>query len=67
MTANDNASGLDGATAAIQQLANMVRQQAYVLSFIDVFLMLTGLFAILAFGILLMKKPAAAAAGGGGH
>ncbi len=67
MTANDNASGLDGAAAAIQQLANMVRQQAYVLSFIDVFLMLTGLFAILAFGILLMKKPAAAAAGGGGH
>jgi len=45
----------------------MVTQQAYVMSFIDVFLLLTALFTVLAFGILLMKKPAAAAAGGGGH
>ena len=67
MTANDNASGLDGATAAIKQLSQMITQQAYVMSFIDVFLLLTGLFGILAFGILLMKKPAAAAGGGGGH
>ena len=67
MTANNNASGLEGATAAIKQLANMVRQQAYVLSFIDVFQILTGLFAVLAVGILLMKKPAAMAAGRGGH
>jgi DHA2 family multidrug resistance protein len=67
MTANDNASGLDGATAAIRQLANMVAQQANVLSFIDVFLLLTVLFAGLAFGTLLMRKPAAAAGAGGGH
>jgi len=66
MTANDNASGLDGATAAIQQLSRMVTQQAYVLSFIDVFLLLTALFTVLAFGILLMNKPAAVA-GGAGH
>ena len=45
----------------------MVTQQAYVMSFIDVFLLLTVLFAVLAFGILLMRKPAAAAGGGGGH
>jgi DHA2 family multidrug resistance protein len=63
MTANNTASGLDGATAAIQQLANMVRQQAYVLSFVDVFLLLTGLFGILAFGAMLMRKPQAAAEG----
>ena len=64
MTANDNASGLDGATAAIKQMVQMVTQQAYVMSFIDVFLLLTGLFAVLAFGILLMKKPEAAVQGG---
>jgi DHA2 family multidrug resistance protein len=67
MTANDDAAGLDGATAAIKQLSRMVTQQAYVLSFIDVFLLLTALFTVLAFGILLMNKPAAAAAGGSGH
>jgi DHA2 family multidrug resistance protein len=66
MTQNFDLSGLDGATAAIKQLSRMVQQQANVLSFSDVFLLLTGLFGILAFGVLLMKKPAAAA-GGGGH
>jgi len=67
MTQNFDASGLDGATAAIKQLGRMVQQQAYVLSFIDVFLLLTGLFGILAFGALLMKRPEKAAAGAGGH
>lgn len=67
MTQNFNASGLDGATAAIKQLTRMVQQQAYVLSFVDVFLLLTGLFGILAFGAVLMQKPGKAAAGAGGH
>jgi len=67
MTQNFDASGLDGATAAIKQLAGMVRQQANVLSFIDVFLLLTALFGVLAFGTLLMKKPGKPAGGGGGH
>ncbi len=67
MTQNYNASGLDGATAAIKNLGRMVQQQAYVLSFIDVFLLLTGLFGVLAFGVLLMKKPKAGGGGGGGH
>jgi MFS transporter, DHA2 family, multidrug resistance protein len=66
MAANNAASGLDGAAAATKQLANMVRQQAYVLSFVDVFLLLTALFGLLAFATLLMKKPAKVA-GGGGH
>ena len=67
MVANDNASGLDGATAAVKQLSQMVQQQAYVLSFVDVFLLLTGLFAILACGAMLMTKPAEIPAGAGGH
>lgn len=67
MTQNFNASGLDGATAAIKNLARMVQQQANVLSFIDVFLLLTALFGVLAFGTLLMQKPKAAMGGGGGH
>jgi DHA2 family multidrug resistance protein len=66
MTVNNTLNGLDGATAAIRQLGQMVLKQAYVLSFIDVFMLLTGLFAVLAFGVVLMKKPEAVA-GGGGH
>jgi DHA2 family multidrug resistance protein len=66
MVANNLANGLDGTVAATRQLANMVRQQAYVLSFVDVFLLLTALFGLLAFATLLMKKPAKVA-GGGGH
>jgi DHA2 family multidrug resistance protein len=58
MTLNDQASGLDGTMAATQQLANMVQQQAYVMSFADVFLLLTVLFAGLGVFALLMKKPA---------
>ena len=67
MTANDNAHGIDGATAAIQQLGQIVLKQSYVMSFIDVFLLLTVLFGVLAFGAMLMKKPEAVAAGAGGH
>jgi MFS transporter, DHA2 family, multidrug resistance protein len=67
MTQNFDLSGLDGATAAIKQMARMVRQQAYVLSFVDVFLLLTLLFGVLAFGAMLMQKPGKAAAGAGGH
>jgi DHA2 family multidrug resistance protein len=67
MTYNNDANGLDGLAAATQQLSNMVQQQAYVLSFIDVFLLLTVLFAVLGLCTLLMKKPKASGGGGGGH
>jgi DHA2 family multidrug resistance protein len=67
MTRNNNANGLDGLAAATQQLTNMVQQQAYVLSFIDVFLMLTVLFAGLSLCTMLMKKPKPVGGGGGGH
>ncbi|HEY4203156.1 MAG TPA: DHA2 family efflux MFS transporter permease subunit [Devosiaceae bacterium] len=66
MAANNTANGLDGIAAATQQLSNMVQQQAYILSFIDVFLLLTVLFGGLAICAMLMQKPAARA-GGGGH
>lgn len=67
MTANFNAYGLDGATAAVKQLAQMVQQQAVIMSFIDVFLILTALFLAMIFGVLMIKKPEGAGAGGGGH
>jgi len=66
MTQNNTLHGLDGVTAATQQLVNMVSQQAYVLSFGDVFLLLTILFAGLGIFALLMKKPQPMGAGGGG-
>ncbi len=59
--------GSDGQLMALKQMMGMVRQQAAVMSFADVFLMLTVLFVALAcFGIV-MKRPAPAAAGAGGH
>ncbi len=45
----------------------MVRLQAAVMSYADVFLMLTILFLVLAAFGLLMKRPVAAAGAGGGH
>lgn len=54
-------------TAATQQLLNMVSQQAYVLSFIDIFVLLAALFAGLGLFALVMKKPAPMGAGAGGH
>ncbi|MCO6184936.1 DHA2 family efflux MFS transporter permease subunit [Rhizobium sp. L1K21] len=63
-----SALGLDGATLAISQLSGLVRQQAYVMSFIDVFLLLTVLFAALVVAALALRKPKPQAAGaGGGH
>lgn len=47
----------DGDLAALKQLALMVRKQANVLSFSDVFLVLTLLFAGMALTALLMRKP----------
>jgi len=64
------ASRFQGSDAQSQALAEMnavVRLQAAVMSYADVFLLLTVLFlAIAAFG-LLMKRPKAAAGAGSGH
>ena len=67
MAANYDAYGLDGAMVAIRQLSGMVRQQAYVLSFIDIFLLLTVLFTVLIICVLAIRKPRPDAGGGSGH
>ena len=68
MIAKYNSHGLDGATIAIQKLSGIVTQQAMVMSFIDVFLILTGLFGTLVFCAFLIKKPQPVPTGaGGGH
>ena len=61
------AESLDGVVAATQQLVNMVQQQAYLMSVVDVFVLLTVLFASLGIFALVMKKPPPAGAGAGGH
>ncbi|MEF0862317.1 DHA2 family efflux MFS transporter permease subunit [Rhizobium sp. BR 318] len=69
MTANFDANGLDGAQAALKQLVNMAEQQAVIMAFGDVFLMLTVLFLAMIVGVLMLSKPNAPpkGAGGGGH
>src|SRR6185437_10912170 len=60
-------SGSNAKLMALREMMNLVRRQAAVMSFADVFLMLTVLFIVLAaFGII-MKKPAAPAGAGAGH
>ena len=59
--------GSDAPQQALAALNAMVRLQAAVMSYADVFLMLTVLFFVLAAFGLLMKRPQAAAAAGGGH
>jgi DHA2 family multidrug resistance protein len=56
----------DGDMAALKKLAMIVRNQANVLSFADLFIVLTVLFATTAVFTLMMAKPGAAAGGGGG-
>ncbi|OCX60549.1 MFS transporter [Thioclava sp. SK-1] len=57
MAANLNATGLDGTTGALSQMAGRVAAQATVMSFIDVFVLLTFLFCGLAVMALAMKPP----------
>jgi MFS transporter, DHA2 family, multidrug resistance protein len=57
----------DGNMAALKKLAMVVRNQANVMSFADLFLALTVLFAVAGLFTLLMKKPAPVPAGVGGH
>ena len=51
---------------AIQKMAGIVQQQAMIMSFIDVFMILTALFTTLIFCALMIKKPQGAPGGGGG-
>ncbi|HEY0224644.1 MAG TPA: DHA2 family efflux MFS transporter permease subunit [Pseudolabrys sp.] len=59
--------GSDGQLMALKQMSLMVRTQATVMSFADVFLMLTVLFVALAMFAVVMKRPKAAAPAGAGH
>jgi DHA2 family multidrug resistance protein len=66
--ANYNSFGLDGGAVALQKISGIITQQAWLLSFMDVFFILTALFGSLIFFVFLIAKPARpAGAGGGGH
>jgi DHA2 family multidrug resistance protein len=60
-------SGSDAQMMALKQLMAFVRLQAAVMSYADVFLMLTVLFLGLAALGLLMRRPAKLAGASGGH
>jgi DHA2 family multidrug resistance protein len=60
--------GSDGQLMALKQMSLMARGQATVMSFADVFVMLTVLFVALAAAGIVMKKPAPpSATAGAGH
>ena len=65
--ANYDSYGLEGDLAAMARLSGIVSQQAWLMSFIDVFMILTLLFASLILMVMLIAKPSAQAGGGGGH
>jgi MFS transporter, DHA2 family, multidrug resistance protein len=49
------------------RLAAMVRREALVMSFADIFLMMTPLFLVIGLSAFLMKRPNLLGGGGGGH
>jgi DHA2 family multidrug resistance protein len=59
--------GSDGQLMALKQMSLMARGQASVMSFADVFWMLTVLFVVLAAAGVIMKKPAPLGAGADAH
>jgi DHA2 family multidrug resistance protein len=65
MAAGLSARGIDGQAGALAQMAMRLKGQAAVMSFIDVFLVLSLLFAALAGAALLMRRPQAAVPGAG--
>jgi DHA2 family multidrug resistance protein len=60
-------SGPDAQSMALKQMMGLVRRQATVMSFADVFLLLTLLFVALAIAGVIMKRPAAPVADAAGH
>nr|WP_246504986.1 DHA2 family efflux MFS transporter permease subunit [Microvirga antarctica] len=60
--------GSDATAAALRTMSNMLRREALVMAFADVFLLLTVLFISFIFALPLIRKPRAAPPGaGGGH
>ena len=54
-------------SAALATISKMVTREAFVMSFADLFLVLTGLFSALLVALVFVKKPQAMGGGGGGH
>jgi MFS transporter, DHA2 family, multidrug resistance protein len=67
LTARFHDFGSSASAMAIKQMSLMARREATVLSFSDVFFVLTVLFVALAVLGLMMKRPVPVAAGAGGH
>ncbi|KAB0680377.1 DHA2 family efflux MFS transporter permease subunit [Aureimonas leprariae] len=68
MAASMTANGLNGDMTSVAQMTNLVRREATILSFGDVFVLLTCLFtALIALSIFIAKPKAAPGGGGGGH
>jgi MFS transporter, DHA2 family, multidrug resistance protein len=67
LTARFQDFGSNAPLMALKQMSLMARREATVMSFSDVFLLLTILFVALAALGLVMKRPAAPAGAGGGH
>ncbi len=62
------ALGSDAQTAALKQMASLVRREALVMAFADVFVLLTFLFLALVLAAPLMRRPShAPPPGSGGH
>ena len=59
--------GSDAQLMAVKQMMGLVRLQAAVMSYADVFLMMTVLFVSLAALGIVMKRPSAPAGAGAGH
>ena len=57
----------DAAAMAMKQMALMAHRQAVVMSFADIFLLLTAIYVVLAGFALVMRKPASAGGGAGSH
>ncbi len=58
--------GSDASVAALKTISNMLRQQALVMAFADIFMLLTFLFAAFIFALPLVRKPAAIPTGDAG-
>lgn len=67
MAATYSSHGLDGTAIAIQKMSGIVQQQATILSFADIFVLLTALFGSLVLCAFVIKKPQTGVGGGGGH
>jgi DHA2 family multidrug resistance protein len=67
LTARFHDFGSNASLMAIKEMSLLARREATVMSFADVFLLLTVLFVALAVMGIMMKRPAAAPADAGGH